>query len=187
MFDENRELPAMTVDQALAAMADGTMVVDTRDAAEFSCGHLVGAVNVSLGGRYAEQAGMVIPADADVIVAGEPGTEREAMVRLARIGFDRVVGYIADYVTALQQVDQVQQAERDRRRRGRRPRRRPAGRRPQPRRDRGRHHPRCDPHPARRAARTGRRARRHQAHRRLLPVRRAQRRRRELAAHPGLR
>ena len=49
----------------------------------------------------AEQAGMVIPADTDVIVAGDPEREREAMVRLARIGFDRVVGYVADYEAAL--------------------------------------------------------------------------------------
>lgn len=112
VFDETRELPAMSVDQTLAAVANGAMLVDTRDASTFSVGHLVGAVNVSLDGRFAEQAGMVIPADTDVIVAGDPEREREAMVRLARIGFDRVVGYVADYEAALQETSQVQQAER---------------------------------------------------------------------------
>lgn len=112
VFDENRELPAMSIEEALAAMAEGAMVIDTRDAATFSCGHLTGAVNVSLDGRFAEQAGMVIPADADVIVAGAPEGEREAMVRLARIGFDRVVAYVADYEAALQETAEVQQAER---------------------------------------------------------------------------
>jgi glyoxylase-like metal-dependent hydrolase (beta-lactamase superfamily II)/rhodanese-related sulfurtransferase len=112
VFDETRELRAMSIDETLAAMKDGAMLVDTRDASTFSVGHLVGAVNVSLDGRFAEQAGMVIPADTDVIVAGDPEREREAMVRLARIGFDRVVGYVADYEAALQETSHVQQAER---------------------------------------------------------------------------
>ncbi len=112
VFDEDRELAAMSAAEVLLAVEAGAVLIDTRDAAAFSCGHLRGAVNVSLDGRFAEQAGMVVPADADVIVAGVPGSEREAMVRLGRIGFDRVTGYLADYETVLQQVDEVQQAER---------------------------------------------------------------------------
>ena len=112
VFDEGRDLPAMAVADVRAAVQAGAVLVDTRDAAAFSCGHLRGAVNVSLDGRFAEQAGMVVPADADVILAGLPGTEREAMVRLGRIGFDRVVGHVADYEVILQQADDVQQAER---------------------------------------------------------------------------
>lgn len=112
-FDETRELPAVSIRDAAAVIAAGTaMVLDTRDASTFSCGHLPGAVNVALDGRFAEQAGMVVPADTDVIVAGAPGTEREAMIRLARIGFDRVVAFVADYEAAIQDTGIAQQAER---------------------------------------------------------------------------
>ena len=101
VFDENRELPALSLDEVRGAQEQGAIVVDTRLAAVFASGYLSGAVNVALDGRFAEQVGMVVPADADVVGAGEPGTEREAMVRLGRIGFDRVSGYVAGYEAML--------------------------------------------------------------------------------------
>jgi hydroxyacylglutathione hydrolase len=101
VFDEHRELPAMDLDAVAAACAAGAVVLDTRDTTEFACGHLAGSINVPLDGRFAEQAGMVVPADADVIVTGRDGEEREAMVRLGRIGFDRVVGHLAGLASVL--------------------------------------------------------------------------------------
>ena len=62
---------------------------------EFAHGHLVGSINVGLEGRYAEFAGSVVPSDADIVLVVDPGFELEARNRLARIGFDRVVGYLA--------------------------------------------------------------------------------------------
>ena len=105
VYDESRPLDSMTLDQAVAAQ--GAVVVDTRDPAEFAAAHLAGAVNVPLDGRFAEQAGMVVAADSDVILAGEPDREREAMTRLARIGFDRVRSFIADYEAALEQTPEA--------------------------------------------------------------------------------
>ena len=59
-------------------------------------GHLRGSLNVGLGGRFAEYAGDVIAAEQPIVLVGDPGTEQEAKVRLARIGFDHVVGVLAD-------------------------------------------------------------------------------------------
>jgi rhodanese-related sulfurtransferase len=70
------------------------MLVDGRNPEEFAQGHLRGAINVGLEGRYAEFAGSVIPADADILLVTEHGQELEGKNRLARIGFDRVVGYL---------------------------------------------------------------------------------------------
>jgi hydroxyacylglutathione hydrolase len=87
--------PALEIDQVLRAQDEGAVVVDTRDVASFAAGHLRGSVNVGLEGRYAEYAGSVLDPDIDIIVLTDPGDEREAKVRLARIGFDRVVGAVA--------------------------------------------------------------------------------------------
>src|SRR5205807_1612447 len=57
---------------------------------------LPGSLNVGLEGRFAEYAGDVVGPDARVVLIGEEGTELEAKIRLARIGFDGVVGHLRD-------------------------------------------------------------------------------------------
>jgi rhodanese-related sulfurtransferase len=72
------------------------VLVDTRSPEAFASGHVVGAVNVGLDGRFAEYAGDVLRPDQPVVVIADPGRATEAKVRLARIGFDRVVGALDD-------------------------------------------------------------------------------------------
>ncbi len=93
-FDENRQVPALTRAGADSQIAAGAVLVDTRPPAEYAPRHLLGSVNVGLDGRFAETCGMVLSPEAPIIVAGAPDTAQEAMVRLARIGFDNVVGYL---------------------------------------------------------------------------------------------
>ncbi|MEM9513923.1 MAG: rhodanese-like domain-containing protein, partial [Actinomycetota bacterium] len=94
-------------------VADGAVILDGRSPVDFARGHLAGAVNVGLEGRYAEFAGSVIQPDIDVVLVVEPGFEREARTRLARIGFDRVVGHLADPLTVMaDHPDRVRRASR---------------------------------------------------------------------------
>jgi hydroxyacylglutathione hydrolase len=58
----------------------------------FAAGHLRGSVNVGLGGRFAEYAGEVMAPQTPIVLVAPSGHEAEAKVRLARIGFDRVLG-----------------------------------------------------------------------------------------------
>ena len=85
---------AMTYEQVLGAIARGAVLVDGRSPEEFAQGHLRHAINIGLEGRYAEFAGSVLPADVDIVLFTEPGQELEGKNRLARIGFDRVIGYL---------------------------------------------------------------------------------------------
>jgi hydroxyacylglutathione hydrolase len=85
----------LTMDEVLAAQADGAAVVDTRSDVEFAQGHLLGSINVGQEGRYAEYVGTVVPPGTAIVVVTDPGDEREAKLRLARIGFDTVVGALA--------------------------------------------------------------------------------------------
>lgn len=83
---------AMSLDEVLAAQAGGAVVVDTRDSADFAAGHLAGSINVGMDGRYAEYVGTVVPPRTPIVLVTDPGAEEEAKLRLARIGFDEVVG-----------------------------------------------------------------------------------------------
>jgi glyoxylase-like metal-dependent hydrolase (beta-lactamase superfamily II)/rhodanese-related sulfurtransferase len=93
--------PPLSLDEVLEAQASGAAVVDTREHPDFSAGHLVGSVNVGLDGRYAEYVGTVVPPGTPIVVVCDPGAEAEAKLRLARIGFDTVVGHLAEGPAAL--------------------------------------------------------------------------------------
>ncbi len=108
LLDEADAPPALAWDAVQQAVAEGALVIDGRDPVEFARGHLRGAINVGLSGRYAEFAGSIVPNDADIVLFVEPGAELEAKNRLGRIGFDRVVGYVADpYEVLRAHADQV--------------------------------------------------------------------------------
>ncbi len=102
LLADDTHVPPLGLDDVLAHQADGAVVLDGRTDAEFAAGHLRGSVNVGLGGRFAEYAGEVMRPDTPIVLVTLPGHEAEARVRLARIGFDRVVGALADPVAAMQ-------------------------------------------------------------------------------------
>jgi len=113
LLDENAPIPPLTFDEADGLVAAGALLVDGRSPEEFAHGHLVGAINVGLEGRYAEFAGSIVPSDVDIVLFVDPGFELEARNRLGRIGFDRVVGYIDDPVGVMTtHTDLTQRASR---------------------------------------------------------------------------
>jgi len=101
VYDADQPLAALDTNAMFTALAGGAIVVDARDAQEFAAGHLTGALNVPADGRFAETAGMILqPADNVVVMAPDDGAH-EVAVRLARIGFDHVIGYLPDGETLL--------------------------------------------------------------------------------------
>ena len=94
LLDEHAVPAALDLDAFDQLVADGAMIIDGRDPEDFARGHLVGSINVGLNGRYAEFAGSVVPDYVDIVVVVDDGFEREAKNRLARIGFDRVTGFL---------------------------------------------------------------------------------------------
>jgi len=89
-----RELNPMTLDQVLALQDVGGQLLDTRDPAEFAAAHLQGSINIGLGGQYATWAGTILSRERPIVIIADPGREGESAVRLGRIGFDHVVGYL---------------------------------------------------------------------------------------------
>lgn len=100
LLDEETQAPLLGLDEVLALQAGGAVVLDTREPADYAAGHLRGSLNVGLGGRFAEYAGDVIEAGRPIVLVGEEGTLHEAKVRLARIGFDQVVGALDNPLAA---------------------------------------------------------------------------------------
>lgn len=112
-LDEEAEVTPMSLEQVLEAQRNGAAVVDTRSDQDFEIGHLIGSMNVGLSGRFAEYTGEVVAANTPIVLVAEPGGEAEARVRLARIGFDTVVGYLADAVKVfLDHPEVVEQSSR---------------------------------------------------------------------------
>jgi hydroxyacylglutathione hydrolase len=91
-----RELNPMTLDQVLALQEVGGQLLDTRDPAEFAAAHLQGSLNIGLGGQYATWAGTILSRERPIVIIADPGRESESAVRLGRIGFDHVVGFLKD-------------------------------------------------------------------------------------------
>ncbi len=113
LLDESAMPDALGLAEFEARVAGGAMILDGRDPEDFAHGHLLGSINVGLKGRYAEFAGSVIPTDADIVLVVDDGFALEAKNRLARIGFDRVVGYLASPLVAMSEnPDKVSQASR---------------------------------------------------------------------------
>ena len=79
----------------------GTQILDVRDPSEYAKGHLAGSINIGLGGQYATWAGTGIDRTKPIVIIAEPGREEEAAVRLGRIGFDHVRGYLQGGMEAL--------------------------------------------------------------------------------------
>lgn len=89
-----RGLKPLSLDEVLRLKESGAQVLDVRDGAYFEAGHLAGAINIGLGGQYATWAGTLLNRENPIVIIAEPGREEEAELRLGRIGFDRVEGYL---------------------------------------------------------------------------------------------
>ncbi len=98
----SKSLNALTVDQVLRLKDQGAELVDVREAVDFEGAHLEGSINIGLQGKYATWCGSILSHDRPIVVIAEPGSEEEAVMRLGRIGFDNVAGYLRDGMASLE-------------------------------------------------------------------------------------
>src|SRR5262249_53232866 len=79
----------------------GHLILDTRTASQYGAGHIPGSLHIGLNGQFASWAGNLIKPDIPLLlVAEEPEHVREAQTRLARVGLERISGYLEDGVLA---------------------------------------------------------------------------------------
>jgi glyoxylase-like metal-dependent hydrolase (beta-lactamase superfamily II)/rhodanese-related sulfurtransferase len=83
----------------------GATVLDVRSAAAFGTAHVPGSLHVGLGGQFASWSGTLVPAERAVVLVADGETDvGEARVRLARVGIERVEGFLAGGIAAWQRA-----------------------------------------------------------------------------------
>jgi glyoxylase-like metal-dependent hydrolase (beta-lactamase superfamily II)/rhodanese-related sulfurtransferase len=107
------ELTPLAVDDVLSLATGGAQLLDTRSSADFAGAHLRDSLNIGLDGSYATWAGTLLDHERPIVLIVEPGREEESAVRLGRIGFDNVAGYLDGGMLALEnRPDLVARVER---------------------------------------------------------------------------
>ncbi len=96
-----RELKPLELERVLELQAGGAQILDTREPEEFAAAHLAGSTNIGLSGQYATWAGTILNREKPIVIIANPGRESESAVRLGRIGFDNVAGYLKDGMKSL--------------------------------------------------------------------------------------
>lgn len=96
-------LVGLDLERVLQSAQEGVQVVDTRSPEDWETEHLPGTICIGLGGMYASWAGTVLDRERDIIVLSDPGKEHESILRLGRIGFDRVLGYLEGGMQAVRE------------------------------------------------------------------------------------
>ena len=93
------DLPALRAFSAVEVrerQQQGAIVVDTRPAMQFAVAHVPGSVHIALTGQYASWAARILGLDSQLIIVGEDDEHvRESQLRLARVGVENVIGYLA--------------------------------------------------------------------------------------------
>jgi glyoxylase-like metal-dependent hydrolase (beta-lactamase superfamily II)/rhodanese-related sulfurtransferase len=94
---------------------EGAIVLDVRPSAAYGTAHVPGSLHISLAGQFATWAGSLLrPQDSIVLVAEDEEQVAQARTRLARVGLDRVEGYLDGGILAwdragltLQSIEQI--------------------------------------------------------------------------------
>jgi len=110
-------LTALSIEDFKEKTKEHAIILDTRNSNEFTQGFVPGSISIGLDGRFAEWAGGLLPFDQTIILVTEPGKEKESIIRLARVGFDKMVGYLAGgyeaWKTAGEKIDLIIDVEAD--------------------------------------------------------------------------
>ena len=97
-----RELRPLSLDEVLFLQKKGAQILDTREPEEFGSAHLAGSINIGLNGQYATWAGTILNRTDPIVIIAAPGRENESAIRLGRIGFDHVAGFLQNGLQALE-------------------------------------------------------------------------------------
>lgn len=95
-----RNVVGLNALQVKTAIETGAMVLDTRNASDFEKGFIPGSTFIGLDGTYAVWVGTLIDINTKLVVVAAEGRENEAILRLARVGYENVLGYLEGGIEA---------------------------------------------------------------------------------------
>ncbi len=90
-----KNMHPLTVDEFEIEVARGAVILDTRNPEVFEKGFIQGAVNIGLNGMFAIWAGTIMDISIPIVLVCDPGKEEEAVSRLARVGYEKVHGFLS--------------------------------------------------------------------------------------------
>ena len=90
----DRNLKELSLEQFQSSIDQGALVLDTRNEDFYERGSIEDSINIPLNGQYAVWVGTLIPIDRQLVLITEDGKEHESVLRLARVGFENVAGYL---------------------------------------------------------------------------------------------
>jgi hydroxyacylglutathione hydrolase len=85
---------ALSIEKFKELSSDDVIVLDTRPAAVFTQGFIPNSIFIGLEGRFAEWAANILSFTKNILLVTEQGKEEESVIRLARVGFDKMIGYL---------------------------------------------------------------------------------------------
>ncbi len=91
----NKALVPVSIDAFKLQLNNHPIILDTRHPSTFVQGFVPGSINIGLNGRFAEWAGSLLSFTQPIILITETGSEKESIVRLSRVGFEKIEGYLA--------------------------------------------------------------------------------------------
>ncbi len=100
-------LQPISIEQLKEALTKDTILLDTRNTAVFSNGFIPGSIFIGLEGRFAEWAGSLLSFKQPIILVTDEGMEKETLIRMARVGFSNVIGYVEGGFEAWQKAGEV--------------------------------------------------------------------------------
>jgi rhodanese-related sulfurtransferase len=105
-----KNMKPLDLPQVLELQRHGAQVVDTRDPVEFAGAHLKNSLNIPVDGKYATWAGTMLGKHAPIVVVADEERVSESIMRLGRIGFDHVDGYLEQGLNSLDHHENLLQA-----------------------------------------------------------------------------
>ena len=99
-YDESEEIiersfNALTPSQVESRFIEKITRLDVRGVEDFSSSHIPGSIFIGLDGRFAPWVGEILEdISKKLILVAPKGREKEAIIRLSRVGFDNVIGYL---------------------------------------------------------------------------------------------
>ena len=100
-------MKALSVEEFKKCIKENTIILDTRNSTTFTHGFIPNSISIGLDGRFAEWAGTILPFDQTILLVTDPGKEKESLVRLARVGYDKMEGYLDGGYDAWQKAGQA--------------------------------------------------------------------------------
>lgn len=97
----SRELIPLSVAQFKNEMQNGALIIDTREYRIFGGGFIPGSINIGLEGFFAVWVGTLVEdLNTPIVLVTDIDKEEETVLRLARVGYENVRGYLHGGITA---------------------------------------------------------------------------------------